>query len=61
MGQRSPLARAPRSQTRQRRGICIDQQVKALVGPIVLTTDASVAADCVTSGTLADHRRRAAA
>ncbi|MET8631642.1 hypothetical protein [Streptomyces sp. NPDC004680] len=61
MGQRSPLARAPRSQTRQRRGICIDHQVKALAGPIALATDASAAADCIASGALADHRRRAAA
>ncbi|MEU6654939.1 hypothetical protein ABZ904_37385 [Streptomyces sp. NPDC046900] len=53
MGQRSPLAHAPRPQTRQRRGICINQQVKALAGPIVLATDASVGPDRVASGYLA--------
>ncbi|WP_351232191.1 hypothetical protein [Streptomyces sp. NPDC002133] len=53
MGRRSPLAHAPRPQTRKRHGICIDDQVKAISGPIVLATDASVAADRIASGYLA--------
>jgi ribonuclease HI len=53
MGRRSPLARAPRPETRTRRGICINDKVKAVSGPIVLATDASVGTDRVASGYLA--------
>ncbi|MBT2392280.1 hypothetical protein J7E87_23365 [Streptomyces sp. ISL-1] len=53
MGRRSPFARAPRPKTRTRRGICINDKVKAVSGPVVLATDASVGTDRVASGYLA--------
>ncbi|MFI9615372.1 hypothetical protein ACIHCM_27465 [Streptomyces sp. NPDC052023] len=54
MGRRSPLARAPRPTHRGRQQVHFSGSVKA-VGrtPIVLATDASVAADKVGTGYLA--------
>lgn len=53
MGRRSPLAHAPRFTARAVRQVVINTEVKAVSGPIVLATDASVAADRVGSGYVA--------
>ena len=52
MGLRSPLASAPRPATRTGRGVCVNDRVKAVAGPIVLATDASVGREEVASGYL---------
>ncbi|MEU7365997.1 hypothetical protein AB0B92_10465 [Streptomyces hygroscopicus] len=52
MSRRSPLARAPRPDTRVRRGVQFSDKVKAVPGPIVLATDASVGKDHVAIGFL---------
>lgn len=53
MGRRSPLAHAPRPATSACRQVCVNEKVKAVAGPIVLATDASVDPDRVASGYLA--------
>ncbi|MEU0967512.1 hypothetical protein ABZ357_19530 [Streptomyces sp. NPDC005917] len=53
MGRRSPLAHAPRPTTSTHRQVLVNDKVKAVAGPIVLATDASVGPDRVASGYLA--------
>ncbi|MET7921552.1 hypothetical protein ABZU45_38220 [Streptomyces avermitilis] len=53
MGRRSPLAHAPRPATSTLRQVRVNDKVKAVTGPIVLATDASVGPDRVASGYLA--------
>lgn len=53
MGRRSPLAYAPRPATSTLRQVRVNDKVKAVAGPIVLATDASVGGpDRVASGYL---------
>ncbi|MFG3304682.1 hypothetical protein [Streptomyces wuyuanensis] len=53
MGRRSPLAHVPHSDTRVRREVQVSDKVKAVPGPIVLATDASVGRDRVATGFIA--------
>lgn len=53
MGRRSPLAHVPHSDTHVRRRVQVSDTVKAVPGPIVLATDASVGRDRVAAGFIA--------